>query len=113
MPHIAVNITSVANACEFKFLWLGQSGVPSLQVHLFSCGFKMVTPHLIPCDNMQQKCITFSMEPVSMFQLYRYTKLLVCLSAGVGCTVNTSCDSTIPYDCMCGADTHIHSTDKG
>lgn len=70
MSHSAVNITSVANTCEFKFLWLGQSGVPPLQVRLFSCGFKMVTPHLIACNNMQQKCITFSMEAVAMFQLY-------------------------------------------
>jgi len=49
MLHSAVNITSVANACEFKFLWLGQSGVPPLQVCLFSGGFKMVTPHLTAC----------------------------------------------------------------
>lgn len=49
--------------------------------------------------------------PVTMFQLYWYTKLLVCLSAGVGCTVNTPCDFTIPYNSMYGADTHIHSTD--
>jgi len=60
----------MANACDFEFLWLGQSGVSPLQVGLFSCGFKMVTPHLIACDNMQQKCITFSIEPVAMFQLY-------------------------------------------
>jgi hypothetical protein len=70
MSHSAVNITSMANACDFEFLRLGQSGVPRLQVCLFSCGFKMVTPHLIPCDNLQQKCITFSMEAVAMFQLY-------------------------------------------
>jgi len=61
MLHRVVNITSVANACEFKFLWLEQSGVPPLQVCLFSCGFEMVTPHLTACD-IQQKCITFSMD---------------------------------------------------
>jgi len=70
MSHSAVNITSMANAYDFEFLRLGQSGVPPLQVCLFSCGFEMVTPHLIACDNLQQKCITFSMEPVAMFHLY-------------------------------------------
>jgi len=59
-----VNISSMANDCDFEFLQLGQSGVPLLQVCLFSCGFEMVTPHFTACDNMQQKCITFSMEAV-------------------------------------------------
>jgi hypothetical protein len=39
--------------------------------------------------------------------------LLVCLSAGVGCIVSSPCDFTIPYDCMCDAETHIHPSDKG
>lgn len=97
---------------RLEFLWLGQSGVPPLQVCLFSCVFEMVT-HLTACENMWQQCIIISMEPVAMFQLYWHTMLLVCLLAGVGYTVSSPCDSTIPYDCMCDAETHIHSTDKG
>jgi hypothetical protein len=70
MSYSAVNFTSMARAYDLNSLVRTKWGVSPASVLAFLWGFDMVAPHLIFCDNMQQKCITISMEQETMFQLH-------------------------------------------
>jgi len=96
--------------------WISSVGIKwsvSSKASCFSCGFNIVTIHLMTHQNPLQRQITFSMEPLQLFQWYSHTILWVCvLQQSWNQLVTYLVKFKIPYNHMQCVLFIFHSTDR-